>query len=176
MKNITIAAATLALALGGTATLPAAAAPTPMPGGAYQLKGVTGTLSSTLFNGKLRLRKFVLRRSTPDEQKPDPGANALTLTYVVLDGTNSNAHGSVSATMADADGVVLNGHPAGVYGAYYDLVPGAGAAGKLIFMLPAGFVPVKILLTATDGIAMRITLKPSDVPAPAPTPAPSVTP
>src|SRR5580700_7100736 len=29
---------------------------TPMPGGAYQLKGLNGSMSSTLFNGKIRIK------------------------------------------------------------------------------------------------------------------------
>jgi hypothetical protein len=75
--------------------------------------------------------------------------------------------------MVDADGVVAPGHPKGVYGTYYSLDPGAGARGTLLFSLPAGFVPVKILLVPTDGVAIRLNLKPSDIPAAAPSPTPT---
>jgi hypothetical protein len=158
------------------ATIPAAvsAAPTPMPGGANQIKGVTGTLQSTIFNGKLRFRKFVLRKATPAEQTADPGGMALALTYIVLDGMPRKAYGNVSASIVDADGVVIGSHTVGVYGAYYTMDPGAAARGILTFALPAGFVPVKILIVPGDGPALRINLKPSDVPA-APAPAPSPT-
>jgi len=178
MKKNTLRLVALAIAFGSAVPLSASAAtPTPMPGGANQIKGVTGTLSSTIFNGSLRFKKFVLRLSTADEQRADPGSTALTLTYIVLNGMSKNAYGGVGASMADADGVVINGHPLGVYGAYFSLVPGAGAKGTLLFELPAGFVPVKILIVPPDGVALRINLKPSDLPAaPAASPSPSPSP
>jgi hypothetical protein len=151
----------------------ATAAPTPMPGGANQLKGVTGTLSSTIFNGKLRFKKFVLRTSTPAEATPDPGGMALTLTYIVSDGIPKNIYGNVSATIADVDGVTIPGHSVGVYGAYYSMPPGAAVRGTIYFTMPAGFTPVKILLTPGDGPAIRINLKPSDIPTPSPSPSPT---
>jgi len=96
-----IGVAALAVAVSGTVVLPArAATPTPMPGGAYQIKGVTSTLHATIFNGKLRFKKFVLRTSTPAEATPDPGGMALTLTYIVSDGIPKNIYGNVSATIA----------------------------------------------------------------------------
>jgi len=178
MNTTIIRVATLALALGAAIPNSAiAATPTPIPGGANQIKGISGTLASTLFNGSLRFKKFVLRKSTPDEQTADPGSTALTLTYIVLNGMNKQAYGGVSASMADADGVVINGHPLGVYGAYFSLVPGAGAKGTLLFELPPGFTPVKILIVPPDGVALRINLKPSDLPAaPVATPSPSPSP
>ncbi len=166
-------AALLALALSASLGSTAFAAPTPVPGGANQLTGVSGTLSSTIFNGKLRFRKMLLRPSTPAEATPDPGGMALTLTYIVSNGTAKNIYGNVSASMVDADGIAVGGHSVGVYGAYYSMPPGAPVRGTLYFVLPAGFVPVKILLIPGDGPAVRITLKPSDIPAPAPTPSPT---
>jgi hypothetical protein len=159
------AALTALLVLALTALIPTGitAAPTPMPGGANQIKGVTGTMQSTIFNGKLRFRKFVLRNSTPDEGTPDPGTQMLTLTYIVSDGMPKQAYGNVSGSMADADGILADGRSVGVYGAYYTMPPGG-----------AGFVPVKILLQPGDGPAIRINLKASDVPAmPAPSPTPT---
>jgi competence protein ComEC len=43
------------------------------------------------------------------------------------------------------------------------------------FEVPAGFTPVKILLTDGNGPAFRITLKPADIPS-APAPAAAATP
>ena len=130
--------AALAAALSGALPMLAlAATPTPIPGGANQLNGVTGTLSSTIFNGKLRFRKFVLRPSTPDEQKADPGSTALTLTYIVSNGTSGHLAGSVPASMADADAIEVAGRPNGVYGTYYGMDPGAAVRGTLLFSLPA---------------------------------------
>jgi hypothetical protein len=151
------------------------AAPTPIPGGANQINGVTGTLKSTIFNGKLRFKKFVLRTATAAEGTADPGGMALTLTYIVSNGVSKQIYGNTSATMADADGVTVAGHSVGVYGAYYTLQPGAAARGTICFSLPAGFVPVKILITPGDGTALRINLKSSDLPTPAASAAASPT-
>ena len=159
----------LSASLGSTAS----AAPTPVPGGANQLNGVSGTLSSTIFNGKLRFRKMLLRTSTPAEATPDAGGMALTLTYIVSNGTAKNIYGNVGASMVDADGIAVAGHPLGVYGAYYSMPPGAPVRGTISFVLPAGFVPVKILLVPGDGPAVRINLKASDLPAAAPAPSPT---
>jgi hypothetical protein len=173
-RIFTFAAALIALSIAGTSAV--YAAPTPMPGGANQIKGVTGTLSSTIFNGKLRFRQFVLRKSTAAEATPDAGGSALTLTYLVSDGMSRKAYGNVSASLVDADGVVLGSHTVGVYGAYYTMDPGASARGILYWYLPAGFVPVKILMVPGDGPALRINLKPSDLPATPPAATPSSAP
>ena len=173
MNNTIIGLVTLLLAVVVAPTTPALATPTPIPGGANQLAGTSGTLSSTFFNGKLRFKSFVLRKSTPDEQTADPGGLALTLTYIVSNGTSGHLAGSVPASMADADAIVVNGKPKGIYGAYYGLDPATAARGTILFSLPAGFVPVKILLVPTEGVALRINLKPSDIPAAAPAATPS---
>jgi hypothetical protein len=168
--------AVLAIALSIAGSGVALAVPTPIPGGANQIKGVTGTLASTIFNGKLRFRKFVLRKSTAAEGTADPGGMALTLTYLVSDGMERAAYGNVGASIVDADGVVVAGHSVGVYGAYYTMQPGASVRGSLYFLMPAGFVPVKILMVPGDGPALRINLKPSDLPAATPATAPTSAP
>jgi hypothetical protein len=99
----------------------------------------------------------------------------LTLSYIVSNGTSSNRAGNFSASLADTDGVIVNGHSAGVYGAYYGLGPGVPARGNIYFEVPAGFTAVKILLTDGNGPAFRITLKPADIPS-APAPAAAATP
>jgi hypothetical protein len=170
-KIFTLAAALFALSIAASPVV--LAAPTPIPGGANQINGVTGTLHATIFNGKLRFRNFVLRKSTAAEATPDAGGMALTLTYLVSDGMTRQAYGNVSASMVDADGVLVGSHTVGVYGAYYTIQPGASARGLLYWVLPAGFVPVKILVTPGDGPALRINLKPSDIPAAAPASSPS---
>ena len=175
MSNRIIRAAVLLLALceiAPAATL-AASTPKPMAGGANQQAGISGGMSTTFFNGKLRFKKFALKTSTPAEDTPAAGSQALTLSWIVLNGVPKHTYGNVGGTIADADGVTITGHTVGVYGAYYDLQPGAGGKGAIYFEVPAGFVPVKILLTPGDGPALRINLKPSDLPA---APAPSASP
>lgn len=168
------AAASLAAAavVGGVAP----AAPTPVPGGAYQLKGVTGGLSSTLFNGTLRVRNMRLRPATANEASPGRGQTALTFTYLVSNGTSKSQHGNLGASIVDADGVSVNGRSMSVYSAYYALDPGAATRGTIEFTLDAGFMPVKIVLGGGGGPVFRIDLKPSDVPGaatPSAMPAPS---
>ena len=107
-KIFTLAAALFALSIAASPVV--LAAPTPIPGGANQINGVTGTLHATIFNGKLRFRNFVLRKSTAAEATPDAGGMALTLTYLVSDGMTRQAYGNVSASMVDADGVLVGSH------------------------------------------------------------------
>ena len=64
------------------------AAPTPVPGGANQLNGVSGGLSSALFNGKMRIRQMQLRPATAAEASPaagQPGVPARGMIAFVLD-------------------------------------------------------------------------------------------
>jgi hypothetical protein len=143
-----------------------AATATPIPGGANQINGVSGGLDSTLFNGKVRIKKMQLRLATADEATVPAGGYALAFVYIVSNGTSASRAGSFSATIADADGVTINGHTTSVYSAYYGLEPGAAARGTLVFVFPdKTFVPAKILLTDGNGPAFRITLKASDIPA-----------
>jgi hypothetical protein len=155
----------------------AVAAPTPMPGGANQLKGLQGTLQSTMFNGKMRVRKMQLRLSTPDEQSSSAGETSITFVYLASNGTTSDRHGAFGADLVDSDGVVISGRPTSVYATYYSLIPGAVARGTIGFKVPSDFTPVKIVLR--DGYdsdpVYRIDLKPSDIPA-APTPSPTASP
>jgi hypothetical protein len=155
----------LLLAFSMTHPAAALAAPTPIPGGANQLAGVSGGLGSTLFNGKMRIRKMQLRASTPAEATPGAGNTALTLVFLVSNGTNAARAGNFSGSMVDADGVAINGHSVSVYSAYYSLQPGVPARATMYFILPTGFTPVKILLTDGNGPAFRINLKASDIPA-----------
>jgi hypothetical protein len=141
------------------------AAPTPIPGGANQLKGVSGGLSSTLFNGKMRIRKMQLRAATAAEASPGAGQTAVTF-VIVSNGTSAARSGNFTASMVDSDGVAVNGHSTSVYSAFYSLQPGVPARGTIAFVLDSGFAPVKILLTDGNGPAFRINLKPTDLPAP----------
>jgi hypothetical protein len=84
------------------------AAPTPIPGGANQLKGVTGGLSSRLFNGKMRIRHMQLRPATATEASPAAGQTAVAFVYLVSNGTSAARSGNFTASMVDSDGVALN--------------------------------------------------------------------
>jgi hypothetical protein len=156
----------LTLVLGADAAS-ALAKPTPVPGGANQLAGVSGTLSQTLFNGTLRLHGMTLKDAGPgDNIRPNaPGERALVFRAVVNNGTHHEDHGYFDATLADADGITVAGRP---LDGGWSLEPGAGARVVNGFSVPAGFVPAKLLLAESahpKSRAFRITLRPSDLPA-----------
>jgi hypothetical protein len=158
---------TAALSAGALALSPPSvnAAPTPIPGGANQLTGVSGGLTSTLFNGKMRIRKMELRPATATEASPNAGQTTVAFVYIVSNGTSAARSGNFSASIVDSDGVAVNGHPTSVYSAYYSLQPSVPARGTIAFTLDGGFTPVKILLTDGNGPAFRVNLKPADLPA-----------
>jgi hypothetical protein len=173
MKKNIVFAIILGAAIGGltVSNLQSAvsAAPTPIPGGANQLKGVSGGLTSTLFNGKVRIRQMALRPSTAAEYTPAGGQRGLVFSWLVSNGTHAARTGYFAASISDADGVGIDGKAVTVYSTFYSLQPGAAARGTMQFVVPAGYTPVKILLTdqgSPSGPAFRINLKASDVPAP----------
>jgi hypothetical protein len=162
-----------ALVLGGAA-VSALAAPTPVPGGANQLAGVSGTLKQTLFNGTLRLHGMSLKDAVPaDNVHPNaPGERALVFRAIVNNGTHHEDHGYFDATLSDADGITVTGRP---LDSGWSLEPGAGARVVNGFSVPVGFVPTKLLLVESahpKSRAFRITIKPGDLPAPAPAASP----
>ncbi|MDB5028893.1 MAG: hypothetical protein JWO66_2582 [Candidatus Eremiobacteraeota bacterium] len=175
----------LALVLGGDAAT-ALAAPTPVPGGANQLAGVSGTFSQVLFNGTLRLKGMTLKDAVPaDNVRPNaPGERALVFRAIVNNGTHHADHGYFDATLSDADGITVTGRP---LNDGWSLEPGAAARVVNGFSVPAGFVPTKLLLVYAahpKTRAFRITIRPSDLPAApgapgapgAPPPAPTAAP
>jgi hypothetical protein len=162
----------LALVLGGVAAS-AIAAPTPVPGGANQLTGVSGTLTQTLFNGTLRLHGMSLKDAAPaDNMRPNaPGERALVFRAVVNNGTHHEDHGYFDATLADADGITVTGRP---LDSGWSIEPGAAARVVNGFSVPAGFVPTKLLLVESahpKARAFRITIKPGDLAGPPPAPS-----
>jgi hypothetical protein len=154
----------LALLLGADAAT-ALAKPTPVPGGANQLAGVSGTLSQTLFNGTLRIHGMSLKDAGPNDGiRPNAsGERALVFRAVISNGTKHEDHGYFDATLADADGITVTGRP---LDSGWSLEPGAGARVVNGFSVPAGFVPTKLLLVEAahpKSRAFRITLKPGDL-------------
>jgi hypothetical protein len=121
----------------------------------------------------VRIRKMTIRTATTDEYQPSSGQMGLMFSCLVSNGTGKDRSGQFSAALVDADGVAVDGGPIHVYDAFYSLRPGATARVTLRFIAPAGFKPVKILLTDQGGPAgpvFRINLKGADLPV-APTPA-----
>ena len=166
----------LALVIGGGAAT-ALAKPTPVPGGANQLAGVSGTLSQTLFNGTLRLHGMSLKDAVPaDNVHPNAvGDRTLVFRAIVNNGTHHEDHGYFDATLADADGITVMGRP---LNDGWSLEPGAAARVVNAFSVPAGFVPTKLLLVEAahpKSGAFRITIKAGYLPA-APAAGPTAAP
>jgi len=158
--------------LGGNALL-ADAAPTPVPGGANQTAGVSGSMSQTLFNGTLRIRGMSLKDAQPDDHiRPNaPTERALVFRTIVSNGTKRENHGYFDASLADANGITVAGRP---LDSGWSLEPAAAARAIVGFSIPSDFVPVRLVLVqaaASKPRAFRIALRPSDLgPAPAATP------
>jgi len=163
----------LAFVLGGDAMRAIAAPkPTPVPGGAYQTSGVSGSMSQTLFNGTLRLKGMSLKEAGPsDNIHPNAGdERALVFRGIISNGTKRENHGYFDATLADADGITVKGRP---LDSGWSVEPGAAARFVNGFSVPPGFVPVRLVLieSATTKGAFRIALKPGDLAANASVPA-----
>ncbi|GAC1597340.1 MAG: hypothetical protein NVS3B28_29200 [Candidatus Velthaea sp.] len=164
-----------AILLVGGDIVPAMAAPTPLPGGANQVGGVSGTFSQVLFNGTLRVRKMSLRDTMPEDQftADQKGERALIFKAIVSNGTHTLNDDFFKATLADADGITIPGRQ---LGGMWRLDPGAAARVKIGFAVPAGFVPTKLVLTegyAPKPKVFRIAVGPADV---APVAAPAASP
>jgi hypothetical protein len=163
-----------AFVLGG-GTLLANAAPTPVPGGANQTSGVSGSMSQTLFNGTLRIKGMSLKDAGPaDHINPNaPGERALVFRSIVSNGTKHEHHGYFDASLADANGITIAGRP---LDSGWSLEPGAAAHAVNGFSVPHDFVPVRLVLIESahpKARAFRIAVRPSDLgaaPAPAATP------
>ncbi len=159
-----LAAMLLAFVLGDAAI--ATAKPPPVPGGANQINGVQGTLAEVLFNGTLRLRSMSLTDPRPGEPMRSPaGERPLVFRAIVSNGTHRANHGFFNASLADANGITIEGRP---LDDGWELQPGTAGRTIIGFSIPADFVPVKLVLiqaAVTNPKAFRITVRPSDIPA-----------
>jgi hypothetical protein len=163
MRSAKLLALVAALVPAGN-TAAFGATPSPVPGGANQIGGVSGTMTQVLFNGKLRLRGMKFREAVEADREPAlAGGRAIVFAAVVSNGTQRATHGYFNATLADADGVTVNGRP---LDSGWDLEPGTAMRTAYGFQIPADFKPVRVvLIEATDPkSAFRITFRPTDLP------------
>ena len=91
------------------------------------MSGVSGPLSSTLFNGKVRIREMALRNATAAEYTPDGGNRGIIFSWLVSNGTSSARTGYFASSISDADGVVIDGKQASIYSTFYTLQPGSAS-------------------------------------------------
>jgi hypothetical protein len=145
----------------------ALAAPAPMPGGANQLRGTSGTLASTLFNGKIRIRKMAFREPGPnDHMDQQAGQKAIVFTCIVSNGTKSTRVGYLNAKLVDPDGIVLDSSGGDPEESNYVLPPGGAFRQSFRFIIKDGFTPVKVFVQEQANLnspVFRINLKSGDI-------------
>lgn len=149
--------------LGGP--MPAfSAVPSPVPGGANQIGGVSGDLSQVVFNGTLRMRGMSLRDAVPaDNARAPVGQRSLVFRAIVSNGTNRENHGFFNASLVDGDGISIEGRP---LDDGWSLEPAAATKLRIAFAVPPDFVPVKLVLiqaAVTRPVAFRLAIRPADL-------------
>jgi hypothetical protein len=164
MRFLTTALLLVLVALGSAAS----AAPTPVPGGSNQADAAAGGFGKPLFNGEVRLIPRELRDAT--------AADGLTTTsdkkWIVFTATASNGAKRVldmqqfTASVADASGDEETAQPDKLkpVGGVFGIPPGGSWREQIAFLVPAAFVPTKIVLLPFDRKhkGFRITVKPTD--------------
>jgi hypothetical protein len=146
----------------------AAPTPTPIPGGAVQARGVTGTIGSKLFNGEVRLRPTELRDATSaDGLSGTADQRWLVFTAAASNGTNRALDmQQFIASIVDGEGNTIQAQPDKVRpaGGVYGVPPGGGWKEQVFFLVPKNFKPLKIVLAPYDGKhpVFRITIRPRD--------------
>jgi hypothetical protein len=144
MKNGYIAALLATL----LSTAVADATPTPLPGGANQMKAQSGTVGKVVWNGAVRMTLVYLRDATPDEtaaSPPSPGKKNIVFEMKLRNGLNQNFQELVEYTLADKDDVTVS-VPTYLYtNAALNILQGGAAVQKASFPVDADFVPVKMI-------------------------------
>ena len=157
-RVFTIALLTVASTLGICA--PCAGAPTPIPGGANQVKAVNGTVGVPMWNGVVRLKVQELRDARPEDHPetllPGPDQKVMVFNAMLRNGTAKQFAELLTYTLADKDDVTFEipGH----FLKPVPLVVAQGSAAHIggLFVADKGFVPVKLLIQcATCGTSTR---------------------
>lgn len=141
---------------------------TPVPGGANQASGVSGTFGQKLFNGEVRLVPKEIR----DANESDGLSAASGQKWIVFTASASNgtAHAldmqQFIASIVNSDGDTLQAQPDKVKptGGLFGVPPGGGWKEQILFDIPANFVPAKIVLLPYNRKhpAFRITVRAED--------------
>ncbi len=160
---------TVAVILGHS--LANAAAPTPLPGGANQVKAVSGAAGDPMWNGTVRFKVRELRDARaadhPETLLPGPNQKVMVFDAMLRNGSPKQFAELLTYTLADKDGVTFE--IPSQYLKPSPLVVAQGAAAHIggLFIADSGFVPVKLLIqcatcgTATRFPAFRVKLSPA---------------
>ncbi len=147
----------------------AQSAPTPLPGGANQVKAVSGTVGQPVWNGALRITLVDVRDATPEETAkflPNADQKVLVFDVTLRNGTNDNFIDLIEYTFADKDDVAVHVPTSTYTHANLNIQQGAAEKQKGTFAVDKDFVPVKLLVQCTTCGAkspfkpVRITLAP----------------
>jgi hypothetical protein len=159
----------VALIFIAAATASAAAGPTPVPGGANQVKALSGKVGDTVFNGVLRIQIKELRDATaddhPEKMLPNPGQKIMVMSVLLRNGAHSDFIDLVRYTLADKDDVTVDIGDSYVSPANLHILQAGSARQTAMFPVDQSFVPTKLIVTcATCGAhsafkAVRFTTK-----------------
>ena len=127
----------------------AQSAPTPVPGGANQVKALSGTVGKTIFNGVLRITVVDVRDATADETaafRPVAGQKVMVFDVRLSNGTDSTFTDLVEYTFADKDAISVDVPTADYTHANLNIQQGAAQVQKGTFAVDPGFVPTKLIV------------------------------
>lgn len=152
------------------------ASPTPAPGGANQVNGISGKLGDTVFNGVVRVKVVELRDAAagdhPETILPSDTQRVMLINVIVRNGLHREFGEILSYTLADKDDVTflipdhwLTPNPLAIQQ--------AGSARQTgLFPVAKDFQPVKLIVqcptcsAATKFKAIRIQLPPATTATP----------
>jgi hypothetical protein len=170
----------VALACVSLAAVPAVGAPTPtpIPGGANQVTGVSGKVGDTLFNGIIRLQVVEVRDATPADHPETMMAPAdqrvMVMTTLVRNGLHQNFIDLITYSLADKDDVAYVIADHWIKPNPLNLPQGAAARQTAMFPVDKNYAPVKLLVQCatcnaqTHFVAFRVVLMPQSATSPAP--------
>jgi len=147
-RAIATALLTVAAVFGMCAPCPAA--PTPVPGGANQVKAVSGSVGDAMWNGIVRIKVRELRVARPEDHPetllPGPDQKVMVLDAMLRNGTTKQFTELLTYTLADKDDVAFE-----IQSQYLKPVPlivaqGAAAHITALFTADKSFAPVKLLI------------------------------
>lgn len=164
--------AIVACACASLATVPALGqpAPTPTPGGANQVAGVSGKVGDILFNGVIRLQVVEVRDATPADHPETllagPDKRVMVMTTLVRNGLPRNFIDLLKYTLADKDDVAYAIDDYRIKPNPLNIPQAAAARQTAMFPVDKSFVPVKLLVQCTTCnaqtrfTAFRVSLAP----------------
>ena len=179
MTTVRIFAAALLTAAATFASfVPSGAAPTPIPGGANEVKAVSGAVGEPMWNGVVRYKVQELRDARPEDHpetlQPGPNQKVMVLRASLRNGTPKQFAELLTYTLADKDDVAYE--IPNRFLAPSPLVVAQGAVARIggLFLADKNFLPVKILIqcascSASTGFsAFRVKVPAAPAPAASP--------